>query len=38
MICIFHILVLVRFHFGSISTPNQVEPKALLLEPKLTGT
>ena len=27
-----------RFHFGSISAPNQVEPKALVLEPKLTGT
>ena len=29
---------LVRFHFGYISAPNQVEPKALVLEPKLTGT
>ena len=26
------------YHFGSISTPNQVKPKALVLEPKLTGT
>ena len=30
--------VLFRFHFGFISTPNQVEPKALVLQPKLTGT
>ena len=27
-----------RFQLGSISSPNQVEPKALVLEPKLTGT
>ena len=27
-----------RFDFTSISAPNQVEPKALVLEPKLTGT
>ena len=25
-----------QFRFGSISTPNQVEPKALVLEPKFT--
>ena len=37
-ICIFLILVLVHFHFGIISVPNQVEPKALVLEPKLTGS
>ena len=30
--------VFFRFHFGSISTPNWVKPKALVLEPKLTGT
>ena len=30
--------VTVRFHFGSISAPDWVEPKALVLEPKLTGT
>ena len=38
VIYIFLISVLVRFHFGSISAPNQVEPKALVLELKLTGT
>ena len=26
-----------QFHFGSILAPNQVEPKALVLESKLTG-
>ena len=34
----FPILVLVRFHFGTILVPNQMEPKALILEPQLTGT
>ena len=38
VICTCLILVLFCFHFGSISAPNQVEPKALVLEPKLTGT
>ena len=37
-ICICLILVLIRFHFGSISASNQVEPKALVLKPKITGT
>ena len=36
--CIFLILVLVPLHFGTISAPNQVELKALVLEPNLTGT
>ena len=36
VICIFLISVL-DGRFGSISSPNQVEPKALVLEPKLTG-
>ena len=31
-------VVLFRYWFGSISAPNQVEPKALVLEPKLCGT
>ena len=35
---IFLILVLVRFHFGTILAPNQMEPKDLVLKPKLTGT
>ena len=30
-------LVLLRFYFGYILAPNQVEPKALALESKLTG-
>ena len=38
VICIFLILVLVRFHFSTISPPNHVKPKALVLEPELTGT
>ena len=38
VICIFLILLLVWYHFGNILVPNQVEPKALVLEPKLTGT
>ena len=38
IICIFLILVLVQIYFGTILFPNQVEPKALELEPKLTGT
>ena len=38
VICICLFMVLLRFSFGSISAPNQVEPKALVLEPKLTGT
>ena len=38
VICIFLISVLDGFGFGSISAPNQVEPKAMVLEPKLTGT
>ena len=38
IICIFLILVLVHFHLSTISVLNQVEPKALVLGPKLTGT
>ena len=34
----FGIHVLVRFHFTSISVLNQVEPIALVLRTKLTGT
>ena len=34
----FGIHVLVWFHFTSISVQNQVEPKALVLRTKLTGT
>ena len=37
VICIFLILVIVRFQFGAIAVHNQVEPKALVLRPKLTG-
>ena len=32
------IIVLFRFHFLSVPAPNQVEPKALVFEPKLTVT
>ena len=38
VIYIYLILVLLQFHFGSISAPNQAEPKALVVEPKVTGT
>ena len=38
VICIFLILVLVRFHVSSILAPNQVEPKDLVLKLKLSGT
>ena len=34
----FLFLLLNQFHCGTISIPNQVEPKALLLKPKLTET
>ena len=35
---VFLILLLIQFHFGTISLPNQVEPKALVSNPKLTWT
>ena len=38
IIYIFLILVLAHFHSRTILVPNQVEPKALVLGPKLTGT
>ena len=37
IISIFLILVLALFHFNAVSVRNQVEPKALVLEPTLTG-
>ena len=38
VICIFLILILVWFQFGSVSAANPVEPKAFEFKPKLTGT
>ena len=38
IICIFLFLVLVRFHSSTILISHQLEPKALISEPKLTGT
>ena len=35
--CIFLILVLVWSHLDTILVPNQMEPEALVLEPKWTG-